>query len=123
MGCGTFIMLVLLSFPMDPTSASATSGYQILFSGLSSLAEYFINGEVDLFTSGWFIGLCAVGGGIFTIILYRVLKLASPKTVSIFLYAVIMVLCLMSVALTIVTVAETVSAQGWDSLLGIKFHC
>lgn len=38
MGCGTCIMMVLLSFPMVSTSASATSGYQIFFTGAASLA-------------------------------------------------------------------------------------
>ena len=49
MGCGTCIMLVLLSFPLNSTAASATSGYQILFTGSASLIEYYINGEVQLF--------------------------------------------------------------------------
>jgi uncharacterized membrane protein YfcA len=44
MGCGTCIMMVLLSFPIASTSASATSGYQILFTGAASLLEYYING-------------------------------------------------------------------------------
>jgi uncharacterized membrane protein YfcA len=37
MGCGTCIMMVLLSFPINSTAASATSGYQILFTGTASL--------------------------------------------------------------------------------------
>lgn len=37
MGCGTCLMVVMLMFPMDSTSAAATSGYQILFTGLGSL--------------------------------------------------------------------------------------
>ena len=44
MGCGTCIMLVLLSMEMDSTAASATSGYQILFTGSASLLEFYING-------------------------------------------------------------------------------
>jgi len=44
MGCGTCIMMVLLTFPIHPTAASATSSYQILFTGLGSLFEYYING-------------------------------------------------------------------------------
>lgn len=44
MGCGTFIMVVLLSFPIASTSASATSGYQILFTGTAALLEYYMNG-------------------------------------------------------------------------------
>lgn len=43
MGCGTCIMLVLLTLQMDSTAASATSGYQILFTGSASLLEFYIN--------------------------------------------------------------------------------
>lgn len=43
MGCGTCIMLVLLTLNMDSTAASATSGYQILFTGSASLLEFYIN--------------------------------------------------------------------------------
>ncbi len=46
MGCGTCIMLVLLTLKMDSTAASATSGYQILFTGSASLLEFYINKEV-----------------------------------------------------------------------------
>ena len=35
-GSGTFIMLVLLSYNIDPRVASATSGYQIFFIGSAS---------------------------------------------------------------------------------------
>jgi len=43
MGCGTCIMLVLLTLNIDSTAASATSGYQILFTGSASLLEFYIN--------------------------------------------------------------------------------
>lgn len=36
-GCGTCIMMVLLAFNMNTTSASATSAYQILFTGAAAL--------------------------------------------------------------------------------------
>lgn len=49
LGCGTCIMMVLLSFPIHSTAASATSGYQILFTGSASLLEYYLNGEVQFF--------------------------------------------------------------------------
>ena len=49
MGCGTCIMMVLLAYPIASTAASATSGYQILFTGSASLLEYYLNGEVQLF--------------------------------------------------------------------------
>lgn len=37
LGSGTVVMATLLRFPINPRSASATSGYQILFNGLGSL--------------------------------------------------------------------------------------
>ena len=48
LGAGTCIMMVLLSFSIDPTVASAISGYQILFTGAASLIEFYINGEVKM---------------------------------------------------------------------------
>ena len=44
LGSGTCIMAVLLSTPINITSATATSGYQILFIGLAALVEGFIDG-------------------------------------------------------------------------------
>lgn len=37
LGAGTCIMMVMMSFGIDTTVASATSGYQILFTGSASL--------------------------------------------------------------------------------------
>lgn len=37
LGAGTCIMMILMSFGIDTTVASATSGYQILFTGSASL--------------------------------------------------------------------------------------
>lgn len=43
-GCGTCIVMVLLAFSMNTTAASATSAYQILFTGGASLLEFMTNG-------------------------------------------------------------------------------
>lgn len=61
MGFGTGIMMVLLSFPIASTSASATSGYQILFTRSATLLEYHINGEVKLFESLWVLCVWLLG--------------------------------------------------------------
>lgn len=45
---GTFIMLVLLSYNIDPRVASATSGYQIFFIGGASFVEAFVTNEISL---------------------------------------------------------------------------
>ncbi len=66
-------MMVLLSFPIASVSASATSGYQILFTGSASLVEYYLNGEVRVFESIWMLGVCCTIGGVTTVLLYRIL--------------------------------------------------
>jgi hypothetical protein len=43
-GCGTCIVMALLAFSMNTTAASATSAYQILFTGGASLLEFYLNG-------------------------------------------------------------------------------
>lgn len=42
-GCGTCIVLVLLMFSVNTSAASATSAYQILFTGGASLLEFYLN--------------------------------------------------------------------------------
>lgn len=46
MGAGICLMMVMLSFPIDPTSAAATSGSQYLFTGGASLMQYYTDGKV-----------------------------------------------------------------------------
>ena len=121
MGCGTCIMIVLLSFPIASTSASATSGYQVLFTGSASLLEYYINGEVKLFESLWMLGVCLVIGGIATIFLYRIVEKLNQLYVNRFLYSIITVLCLMSIGLVAPTVMHILNKEGWDGLISIDF--
>lgn len=67
-------MVVMLNFPIDPRSASATSGYQILFTGLGALTEQFINNNISVIEGGFFILWSAIGGGFVTFLMYRLSK-------------------------------------------------
>lgn len=123
MGCGTCIMMVLLSFPIHPSSASATSGYQILFTGSGSLLEYYINGEVQAFESMWMMGVCLTIGGVSTLLLYQLMKRMNQVSVNRLLYCIILALCLMSIALTVPTILGILDKDGWAGMTSITFKC
>lgn len=103
LGGGTCIMMILLSFNLDTTVASATSGYQILFTGAASLLEFILNGEVQIVESVWCLGVCLVIGGCATLGLFHVISKLDKIAVNKFLLGIILVLCLMSIFLTIPT--------------------
>ncbi len=48
LGSGSCMMIFLLTTSINAASASATTGYQVLFIGLAALMEGFINGSVVL---------------------------------------------------------------------------
>lgn len=48
LGSGSTMMIFFFMTPINTSSASATTGYQVLFIGLSALIEGFINGSVIL---------------------------------------------------------------------------
>jgi uncharacterized membrane protein YfcA len=123
MGCGTCIMMVLLSFPISANAASATSGYQILFTGTASLLEYYMNGEVQVFESIWMLSTCLVVGGVSTIILYQIVQRMNQVYVNRLVFSVILFLCLMSIGLSIPTVFSIYNKDGWSGLTSIDFKC
>jgi uncharacterized membrane protein len=116
-------MAALLHFPISPRAASATSGYQILFIGLASLVEGFINGEVDITDSLFFIGDCTILGGIVTILITFYLKNKNASKVATILLFIIFALCLMSVLMVIPSGITSYIDFGWESMISIKFHC
>lgn len=123
LGGGTFIMMVLLAFNVDTTVASATSGYQILFTGLASLSEFYINGEVRMAESAWFLGICCLLGGCATLGLFYLIGKLDSVSVNKILIGIVLFLCLMSIFLTIPTGLRIYDADGWEGLSKIKFHC
>lgn len=100
-GSGIFIMAVTMSLPITPASASATSGYQILFIGAASLVQGFINGDVRIVDTFFIIGICAVFGGAITLAITWYLKDKNHVKVSKILTFIIFLLCLMSFILVI----------------------
>ena len=116
-------MMVLLSFHMNSTAASATSGYQIFFTGSASLLQFYMNGEVEIVESAFFLGVCCVIGGMATIALHQLFKRYDQFVVNKILIAIILFLCVMSIVLTVPTVLRILDADGWEGLTKIAFHC
>jgi uncharacterized membrane protein YfcA len=98
-GAGTFLMLVLLGFPIDPRAAAATTGYQILFTGSGALVEQFINDKITWQTALFFFCWTALVGGIVTDIMYNVSRKLQDKKVKKILLLIISVLCILSLIL------------------------
>ena len=123
MGCGTCLMMIMTSFPIYSTSASATSGYQYLFTGGASLIQYYINGEVKIVESAWMMGVCCILGGIVTVFVRRYLARLRKSLIDRIIFANIIFLCAMSSVLSIFNIGRTIHRQGWHEVLRIKFSC
>ena len=122
-GCGTCIVLVLLMYSMNTSAASATSAYQILFTGGASLLEFYLDGEVKTEDMLWFMGINLVLGGVATLALTHILQKFNQITVSKVLISIILGLCLMSIVLVIPSVFRILQADGWPGMTSIKFNC
>jgi hypothetical protein len=57
-GSGNLMVASLLTVGLNPKVTSATSGYQIVFIGLSSLIEALVNDELNWVETGWFLFIC-----------------------------------------------------------------
>lgn len=79
LGAGSCIMAFLLMTPINTTSASATSAYQILFIGSAALVEGFINREVKIIDTVFFLGDCIILGGAVTLAINYFLKTKNQK--------------------------------------------
>lgn len=95
-GSGTFIMGVFMAINLHPRVAAATSSYQILFVGAAAFIEGFITNSILLQDALFLFLLTAIGGGIFTFVLYYIFKKFQDRKVNRFLVTVMFVLCLMS---------------------------
>lgn len=85
-----------MAINLDPRVAAATSSYQILFVGLAAFIEQFITNGITIKDALFLCSLTAVGGGLFTLLLYHLLKKFESRKVNIFLVYVMFGLCLIS---------------------------
>jgi uncharacterized membrane protein YfcA len=120
-GSGNLMVASLLTVGLNPKVTSATSGYQIVFIGLSSLIEALVNDELNWVETGWFLFICFLFGGGLTFLMYRFLKNkpSAPKV----LLVIITCLCVMSTVGIIPSVYLTQKFYGWPYLLTPKKFC
>jgi hypothetical protein len=117
------MMVFILSRPISAISASATVGYQVLFIGLAALTEGFINGEVNIEDSAFYIGLCFVLGGAVTLLMAWFLRTRNPATVSIIVVLMACFLNVLSVAMVVPDVLNLIKNEGLQRTMQIKFSC
>ena len=123
LGSGSCMMTFLLTKPTNATSASATTGYQVLFIGLSALLEGFINGSVDLEDTAFFIILCFVLGGAVTLAMAWYLQKKNQLTVSKIVVLIAVSLSLVSVVMVIPDVIKLINNEGIQKAMEVKFKC
>jgi hypothetical protein len=117
LGSGHCMVGSLLYLGLNPKVASATSGYMIVFIGLSSLIEAMANNEITWIQVAWFMGICFILGGICTFLLYRVLA-GKPKAPKIII-AIIIALCVLSCVTILPNIYFTQKNFGWHSMLTV----
>lgn len=122
-GSGSTMMSFLLTTPINTTSASATTGYQVLFIGMAALIEGFINGEVNVPDTVFFMGLCIVLGGAATLALAFYLKQKDQLKVSKIVVVIAAFLSLVSVVMVVPNVVTLIIDSGWAKIMSIKFSC
>jgi hypothetical protein len=69
------------------------------------------------------MGVCCVIGGLTTLILYWIINKLNKNSVNRFLYLIILLLCLMSIGLTVPTVLRIINKDGWGGMTSVTFHC
>jgi len=122
-GSGSTMMTFLLKTQINASSASATTGYQVLFIGLAALFEGFINGRVVVEDSAFFIGLCVVLGGFATLGMAYFLQTRNQVTVSKIVVIIAVFLSLVSVVMVIPDVIDLINESGFAKTMEIKFTC
>lgn len=120
-GSGNCMVAAMLTVGIDPKVTSATSGYQIVFIGLSSLIEALAFNELTWIEVGFFFTICFVIGGGLTLLLYHLLR-DKPKAPGILLI-IITCLCVMSTIGIIPNVYLTQLFYGWPYMLTVKSFC
>ncbi len=122
-GSGSTMMSFLLTTSINTTSASATTGYQVLFIGMAALIEGFINGEVNVPDSVFFMGLCIILGGAASLVFGLYLKGKDQFKVSKIVVVIAIFLSLVSVVMVVPNVVTLIIDSGWAKIMYIKFSC
>lgn len=117
-GSGHCMVSALLMVGVHQKVTSATSGYQIVFIGMSSLIEAFANKEITAEEAGWYFGISFLLGGVLTFGLYKFLE-TRPGANKVLLI-IIASICLLSVIGIVPNVYLTQLYYGWDYLLKLK---
>ena len=112
LGSGSCMMIFLLTTSINTASASATTGYQILFIGLAALIEGFINGTVIFEDTAFFIGLCVVLGGASTVGMAYFLQTRNQLTVSKIVVIIALFLSMVSVVMVVPDVVNSINENG-----------
>lgn len=121
LGSGNTMVSALLVVGIDPKVTSATSGYQIVFIGASSLIEALANQELSWGEVCWLFSVCFFIGGSLTIVMYRLME--SRPSMSRILLIIITALCVVSVVGTIPSIFLTHKYYGWKYMLTAKGFC
>lgn len=116
-GSGNTMMAALLTCGINPKVASATSGYQILFIGLSSLIEALAYEEISWVEVGWLFSICFIIGGALTFGLYWLIK-DRPRGHKMIL-AFILTLCIICIVGVIPSIYLTQLYYGWPFMLDL----
>jgi uncharacterized membrane protein len=117
------MMTFLLATSINTQSASATTGYQVLFIGLAALIEGFINDEIILADTVFFMLLCMILGGGATLSLAYFLQKRDQGTVSKFVVMIAVLLSMVSVVMVIPDVISLINENGIGKTMEIKFSC
>ncbi len=117
-GSGNTMVAAMLFLGIDAKVTSATSGYQIVFIGLSSTIEALANNELTWLEVGWFFSICFILGGILTFFMYKLLQKSEkgPKIILI----IILALCVICIAGVAPSIYFTSKNYGWPFMLDIQ---
>ena len=83
------MIFVLLQLGIEPIVATATVGYQIIFSAASSLLLAISRNTIALNVVGLFMGITLVGGGCLSFVVRHFVNKLNMKRVNIILMAII----------------------------------
>jgi len=122
-GSSTTIIFTLLFLDIEPVVASATVGFQVVFSGLGSLCEAFATNEIDLSVAGLFIGITLIIGGIFSYIANRLVAKLNVNKVNQILMIVVGSLTGASTVAMMINIVISYGNFGSAYMIASSFDC